>query len=429
MTTPSLTRAVFAAGLVVAATTLAGCVKPTPPLVKSGVPDVLVERPTVRPVTDYEDFTGRTEAFRAVNIVPQVTGKLTDIHFKDGQFVTAGDPLFDIDEHLFTAQRDGAKANLQLATAKVALAKALLSTAEKAKNSSVIAADEYAKTDAEYKAALATEQVGRFDLEKAATTLSYTRIKAEYTGRISRRMVDRGNIVKENETILTRLVVLDPIYVSFDVDERTVIWFRKQIAAGRLTSSRDSRLDVLVGLADEDGYSRTATLTFADNQLDLNTGTLRMRAEMYNPSLQFGPLPGVVGAAAALAVEQKGLKLLSPGMFVRVRLPVGKQHPGLMIPEEALGSDQGLRYVYVLDAEDKAVYRRVKLGPQIQVQVGAQEKTYQVIDEGISPTDRVIVSGLQRVRPGLKVKPKNSGQKPVGSGQPEAGSQTASAKK
>jgi multidrug efflux system membrane fusion protein len=417
MTTPSPTRAVFAVGLIAAATTLAGCVKPTPPLVKSGTPDVLVERPTVRPVTDYEDFTGRTEAYRAVNIVPQVTGKLTVLHFKDGQFVSAGDPLFDIDEHLFAAQRDGARANLQLATA------------EKAKTSSVIAADEYAKSEAEYKAAVATEQVARFDLEKAETTLSYTRIRAEYTGRISRRMVDRGNIVKENETVLTRLVVLDPIYVSFDVDERTVIWFRKQIAAGRLASSRDARLDVLVGLADEDGYSRSATLTFADNQLDLNTGTLRMRAEMYNPSLQFGPLPGVVGAAAALAVEQKGLKLLSPGMFVRVRLPVGKEHPGLMIPEEALGSDQGLRFVYVLDPEDKAVYRRVKLGPQIKVQVGAQEKTYQVIDEGLSPTDRVIVSGLQRVRPGLKVKPKNSGQKPVGSGQSDAGPQTASAKK
>jgi len=121
MTTLSLSRAVFTIGLVAAATTLAGCVKPTPPLVKSGVPDVVVERPTVRPVTDYEDFTGRTEAYRAVNIVPQVTGKLTDIHFKDGQFVSAGDPLFDIDEHLFTAQRDGARANLQLATAKVAL--------------------------------------------------------------------------------------------------------------------------------------------------------------------------------------------------------------------------------------------------------------------------------------------------------------------
>lgn len=401
-----------------AATVLAGCVKPPAPAVKAAVPDVFFEKPKLLPVTDYEDFTGRTEGFKVVDVRPEVTGKLKSIFFKDGDFVTAGAPLFEIDDVLFQSATKKAEADVEKSKADILNWKAQIQLAKAELKRAEIAARENAgaQTDvdrakatldvntAQLAAAEASKSAAEANLKTAQTQLGYTRIHAEYTGRISRRMVDPGNIVKANETILTRLVVLNPIYVSFDIDERTVLMFRKMIAEGKISSSRDRQLIVKVGLADEDGFSREAPLTFADNQLDLNTGTLRFRAEMENPSLQFGPLPAVVGSAAALGAAQKGLTLLSPGMFVRVRLPVGKEHPGVLIPEEALGSDQGQRYVYVLNENDEAMYRRVKLGPQ--------EGKFRVIDEGLGPNERVIVTGLQRVRAGMKVNPRDRSAPP-----------------
>jgi len=391
---------------------VAGCAKPPAPVVKPAPPDVLIETPVLRPVTDYEDFTGRTEGYKVVDVRPEITGKLKRVFFKDGEFVDAGDPLFEIDDVLYTAALKKAEADVEKCKADISnwkaqiqLAKAELSRVEAAFKNLGVAQTDVDKAratldvnTAQLAAAEASKSAAEANLNTARIQHGYTTIDAPYTGRISRRMIDPGNIVKENDTILTRLVVLDPIYVSFDIDERTVLMFRKMIQSGKIASSRDSKLEVLVGLADEDGFSFKAVLTFADNQLDLNTGTLRFRAEMPNQPLQFGPLPALVGFAAATAAEQQGLKLLSPGMFVRVRLPVGKEHPGVMIPEEALGSDQGQRFVYVLNEKDEAIMRRVKTGPQ--------DGKFRVIDEGLAVNERVIVSGLQRVRAGMKVNPK-----------------------
>ncbi|MFO0804064.1 MAG: efflux RND transporter periplasmic adaptor subunit [Gemmataceae bacterium] len=401
----------------VASVSLAGCVKPPAPSVKAPDPDVLFEIAESRPVTDYEDFTGRTEAFKVVDVRPEVTGRLKRVHFKDGEFVSAGAPLFEIDDVLFQAsvkkaEADVEKSNADIANwkAQIALATAELKRVEIAFRDTAASQTDLDKAkatlnvnSAQLSAATASLDSAKATLKTAQTMLGYTAITAPYAGRISRRMVDEGNIVKENETILTRLVMLDPIYISFDIDERTVLMFRKLIGKGMITSSRDRKLMVKVGLADEEDFPREAVLTFADNQLDLNTGTLRFRAEMENKALQFGPLPALVGEAAAYAVEQKGLRLLSPGMFVRVRLPVGGEHPGVRIPEEALGSDQGQRFVYVLNGNNEAEMRRVKVGPQ--------DGKFRVIDEGLTAGEKIIVSGLQRVRPGAKVNPKPRGQK------------------
>lgn len=393
---------------------IAGCAKPVAPALKPAPPDVFVEVPISRGVTDYEDFTGRTEAYRMVDVRPEITGRLKSVYFRDGEFVTAGAALFDIEDELYraatkkvSADLEKSKADISNWKAQILLAKAELRRAAKAAEESAAAQTDVDKAratldvnTAQLAASEAQKDAASAAVDTANIQLSYTKIAAPYTGRISRHMVDPGNVVKANDTVLTRLVVLDPIYVSFDIDERTVLMFRKLIAAGKITSSRDARLDVLIGLADEEGHSFSAPLTFADNQLDLNTGTLRFRAEMKNPSLQFAPLPALVGSAAAVGAEQKGLNLLSPGMFVRVRLPVGKEHPGMLIPEEALGSDQGQRFVYVVNEKDEAIYRRVKLGPQ--------DGKLRVIDEGLAAGERIIVSGLQRVRAGMKVNPKAS---------------------
>lgn len=401
-----------AIAFLVPALLLAGCVKPPAPAVKAADPDVFVETAQSRPVTDYEDFTGRTEAYKVVDVRPEVTGKLKRVHFKDGEFVSSGAPLFEIEDVLFKAAVKKAEADVEKANAdilnwkaQIALAKAELKRVEIAFMNTAASQTDLDKAKAtldvntaQLGAATASLEATKATLRTAETQWGYTSIAAPHAGRISRRMVDEGNIVKENETILTRLVMLDPIYISFDIDERTVLMFRKLIGKGMITSSRDRKLMVKVGLADEEDFPREAVLTFADNQLDLNTGTLRFRAEMENRPLQFGPLPALIGEAASFAVEQKGLRLLSPGMFVRVRLPVGNEHPGVLIPEESLGSDQGQRYVYVVNDKNEAEMRRVKIGPQ--------DGKYRVIDEGLKAGEKIIVSGLQRVRPGAKVNPK-----------------------
>jgi multidrug efflux system membrane fusion protein len=396
---------------------LAGCSKPPAPPVKAPPPDVFVDFPSTRGVTDYEDFTGRTEAYRVVDIRPEVTGRLKRILFEDGAFVSEGAPLFEIEDELFVAASKKAAADFKRSEAdilnwkaQIELAEAELKRARKAADLNANAQTDVDKAKAtldvnkaQLEAALAMKDSAKAALDTANIQLSYTKVRAEYAGRIGRRMVDPSNVVKANETILTRLVVLDPTYISFDIDERTVLMFRKLVASGKIASRRDSPINVQVGLADEDGYSYSKVpLVFADNQLDLNTGTLRLRAEMKNPTLQYGPLPALIGFAAASGADQRGLRLLSPGMFVRVRMPVGKEHAGVLIPEEALGSDQGQRFVYVVNDKDEAIYRRVKLGPQ--------EGKLRVIDEGLTTKERVIVSGLQRVRQGMKVNAKTVGQ-------------------
>jgi multidrug efflux system membrane fusion protein len=399
--------------LLAAAAVLAGCTKPPPPLVKSAPPDVIYELPVQLPVTDYEEFTGRTEAYRVVDIRPEVTGKLKTIHFKDGDVVDAWDPLFEIDDRLFAAQRDSAKAALVKADAQLARAQGSLERAEEGYKNGTTGKEELDTKLADRDVERANVEAAKAHLKETETTLDYTRITAPFAGRLGRRMVDPGNTVKAHETILTRLIVLDPIYIAFDIDERTVLRIRRLVQEGKIPSRRDSPMTVRVALADEDRYSFTAPLTFADNVLDLNTGTLRVRAEMNNPSLQFGPLPAVVGAAAAVGVEHKGVTLLSPNMFVRVRLPIGREHTAILVPEEALGSDQGQRFVYVLNKDDEVVRRTVTLGPQEGRLRVVNEFHPDSPGEGVAPGERVIVSGHQRIRPGLKVSAKAANGKVI----------------
>ena len=405
-------RLVSIASFLLAAAALAGCSRVPPPIAKTSPPDVVFETPVRKPVTEYEDFTGRTEGYKVVDIRPEVTGRIKTIHFKDGAFVTRGAPLFEIDDVLYAARKDTEDKNVKLAEVQVNSTKELVDSGEEALSKSAISKDEVVQRRANWAVAVANLGVAKAKLKEAETTLNYTKIIAPETGRISRRKVDPGNTVKADETVLTTLVVLDPIYISFDIDERTLLRIRRLVREGAIASARDAQLRVLVGLADEEAHTFSATLTFVDNVLDLNTGTLRLRAEMRNPDLQFGPLPAVVGEAAAIGAEHKGVKLLSPGMFVRVRLPIGKEHPALMIPEEATASDQGQRYVYVLGGADKdeVIRRKVTLGPQDgRLRAVNEYNPAKPDDGGVAPGERVIVSGHQRVRPGIKVTPKPAG--------------------
>jgi RND family efflux transporter MFP subunit len=199
---------------------------------------------------------------------------------------------------------------------------------------------------------------------------------------LSKRAVDEENLVKADETLLTTVVRLDKLYATFDVDERTVIRVRRLIQAGGATSSREQPAEVKLALADDDDFSLTGSLVFTDNQIDADTGTLRARAEVTNPKLSRAPW-----------------FLLSPGQFVRVRVPIGPPRNAVLVPERAVGSDQGQRFVYVVN-DKNAVERR-------NVRVGQLYGAMRVIeDAAVAPKDRVIVDGLLRVRPGIEVNPK-----------------------
>jgi RND family efflux transporter MFP subunit len=238
------------------------------------------------------------------------------------------------------------------------------------------------RAEARAAVAVATQQ-----RELARQNVEFTKIRAPFAGRIGRRMIDPSNLVKANDTILATLVSLDPIYVNFDIDERTLLRLRRLVREGKIVSARTEPTTVHIGTADEEGYSLAGVIDFIDNRVEAGTGTLRVRARADNPKA-----------------------LLSPGMFVRIRLPVGKPKPCLLVPEEALGSDQGQRYVFVVNDKDEVVYRPVKLGPQVD--------RLRVIETGVQPDDRVIVSGLQRVRAGVKVVPKEAAAvKPVAASQ------------
>ncbi|MFO0849287.1 MAG: efflux RND transporter periplasmic adaptor subunit [Gemmataceae bacterium] len=376
----------------------AGCARPQPALAPTKPPDVVVASPTVQEVNDYEDFTGRTEAFEAVDIRARVTGYLTKIEFKDGADVRQGAPLFQIDPTLYQAEVDRSKATLAQTKALVKQAEAELDRASKdfarVIGSQAVSREEVdritgekAKAAAALTAAEAAVGVAQASLRTAEQNLAWCRITAPLSGRLSRRSIDPGNLVKADDTVLTSIVATDPIYANFDVDDRTLLRIRRLIREGKVTSARERQAQLQIGLPDEDGFSFTGVIDFADNKLDPGTGTLRVRATVKNESVNNN-------------------RLLTPGQFVRVRLPIGVPRKAVLVPEEALGTDQGQKFVCLVrevttDKGEKAhevAYRPVKVGQAFG--------PLRVIESGVTDADRVIVSGQQRVRPGAKVTPK-----------------------
>jgi len=225
-----------------------------------------------------------------------------------------------------------------------------------------------------------TEAIGSLEVAKAskrmaALNVSYTRVQAPLSGRISRRFIDPGNMVKADETPLTMIVSLDPIHAYFDLDERTTLRLQRLVRDKKMNWSPEAGLPVFLGLADEEGFPKRGVVNFADNRVDADTGTWRLRGLFDNAD-----------------------RSLTPGLFVRIRLPIGAPYRATLVAEQALSTDQGQKKLYVVDADKKVVYRRVK--------VGRLYNGMRIIAEGIAPGEKVIVSGLQRVRPGMEVEPK-----------------------
>jgi RND family efflux transporter MFP subunit len=416
-------RTASAIGLLLAIAIVAGCAKPAPPAPPKKALDVTVVKPIVdnNMIRD-EYFTGRTEPFKYVEIRPQVTGELKGVYFKDGDTVREGTLLFEIDRRMYVAQQKNAVASLAKSKANLLQTEADLERAQSSYSKGVGAKADLDAAIANRDAAIASVEAATAALEMANLNVDWTRITAQYPGRLSMRRVDPGNIVTANTTLLTTLIELDRMYVGFDIDEQTLERRREAIRSGELPTANEAKLEVKVGLGHQDNYPYTATVIFSDNQLDAGTGTLHIRAEMKNPPLRSG-LSAVTGMPAALDSEQKGLRLLSPNMFVRVRLPLGKPYEALLIREEAIGSDQGHKFVYVVNEKTNVVEkRRINLGSMrrsdnpndTRIFRAVQERTAKSHDdEGIARGEMVIFGGQQRIKEGEKVNPKLIEQKPL----------------
>lgn len=368
-----------------------GCAKPPPPVAPTRPPDVVIELPVQKMVTDYEDFTGRTRASQVIDVKARVTGHIQKVYFKDGDEVIAGQPLYDLDPAFYLADLERAQAvvkQMEATKNRVGLEYQLRKETRE-KSPGVLSEDEFLRIQGQLKEAEAAVVVAQKQEAQAQTFVNYTHIVAPVSGRIGRQVIDSFNLVKADDTLLSTIVVTNPMQVYFDVDDSTNLRLSRLIASGRISPTADGTTTVKIGLPDKEEWVLSAVVKFVDTQLNTGTGTVAYRADLENPS------PLAVQAVAGGVTKVSTTAAILPGLFVRVRLPIGVPRPATLVPEEAIGTDQGLKFVYALNDQDEVLYKRVTLGQQ--------DGRFRVIESGISPTDRIIVQGLQRVRPGVKV--------------------------
>lgn len=356
---------------------LVGCGRgPTGPIQTAPVP-VTVSHPLKKTISDFSDLTGRTTAVETVDVRARVDGYLEKIHFKEGELVKKGDLLFEIDPRPYQAQVNFAKA--QVAANEALLTKAKADNARNKtlaqKSPGTISQQDLDQFQSAEDQAIANVGTTKATLETNELNLAFTKVLSPIDGRVSRFNQTVGNLIQQDTTLLTTIVSVDPIYVYADVDEQTVLRVREMIREGKATSARDKEIHVKLGLANNRGFERDGTINFVDNQMNPKTGTLRIRAVFPNKD-----------------------QFLTPGMFGRVRIPIGEPHEAMLVSDRAIDTDQGQKIVYVVDKDNKVDSRPVTVGPV--------DNGLRVIEAGLSETDQVIVNGLQRVRPGVTVDPK-----------------------
>jgi RND family efflux transporter MFP subunit len=383
---------------------LAGCVDEAPKPKAFEAPKVEVALPASETVSDFEEFTGRFEAIYTVEIRARVTGYLDKVNFADGDEVNEGVLLFDIDPRPYETELNRTEATLLQSEAHQRRLDADQKRANGLFSRSAIGREEYDRITGDYSEAQAAVGVAKAARDMARLSLEFTKVKAPISGRLSRRLVDPGNMVQADVTPLTTIVSLDPLYVYFEVDERTLLRLRRLAREGRIKNrASGSVIPIMVGLADEVDedtgnflYPHEGNIDFSDNKVDPNTGTLQLRGKIDNPR------------------SQAGTRVLSPGLFAHVRLPVGDPHPALLVPEQALARDQGQRVVYVVETKSKVLKdektnkpKTVKVEKAFKrlVEVKPGTKGRMVIEKGLKPGDRVVVSGLQRIRNDTEVRP------------------------
>ena len=345
-------------------------------------PTVTVAKPIVKEITERDDFIGRFEAVDQVDIRSRVSGYLDKVHFQDGTLVKAGDLLFTIDKRPYQAAFDEAQASVASAQVRVEFASNDLDRAESLQRSGNIADQILDQRRSNYLTARAELDRAQATMRQSRLNLDFTEIRAPFAGRISRKRVSEGNLINANSTILTNIVSLDPIHFYFDVDERSFLAYSRQGQGGTQTSTATSLNQVQLTLTDERQARLTGHLDFLDNRLDEATGTIRARAVFENKDL-----------------------FLTPGLFGRVSIAGSDPYKAVLIPDEAVGSDQDRRIVFVVAPDNTVSMRPVRPGPRID--------GYRVIRSGLTGDDLVIVNGIVRARAGIKVTPQVTTLPPV----------------
>lgn len=337
---------------------------------------VTVAKPVVRDVVDRDDFIGRFEAVDEVTIRSRIGGYLDQVEFTDGAMVKKGDQLFVIDQRPYQTALDVATSSLEVAKSTLVFAEAEFTRTENLVQKGTLPVSTLDDRRRELRSAQANLRGAEASLARATLDMEYTKIVAPLAGRIDRRLISVGNLVQADQTALTTIVSLDPIDFYFDVDERRVLNYARQAREqGRDLQEGGAMLDVYVTIADSTEKPFKGKLDFAENRVDQETGTMRVRARFDNPNF-----------------------VLQPGLFGRVEVSASNTYKGILIPDDAIGSDQDQRVVYVVAEDGSFTTRPVRLGPRLY--------GYRVIREGMTGDETIVVNGLTRLRPGVIVDPK-----------------------
>ena len=343
-------------------------------------PKVTVAEVVSRDVTDWDEFTGRLEAVHSVAIRPRVSGLVAAIRFEEGAMVKRGDLLFEIDARPFQAEVDRLRAEVTRAEATVRRAQHDLERARSLSSDSAMSPEEIDRRAAFAEESAAAVKSIEAELRAAELNLEFTRVTAPIDGRVGRAIVTAGNLVTSGPpeaTLLTTVVSLDPIYASFDADEQTFQRYVTLAREGKRANVRQNGLPIQMALPTDDGFPREGELDFLDNQINAATGTIRGRAIFRNHD---------VG--------------LTPGSFVRLRIPGSAKYRALLIEDRAVGTDLDKRFVYVVGKDSKVEYRVLQLGPVID--------GLRVVRSGLNSGDVIVINGLQRIRPGVQVNPEKA---------------------
>jgi len=339
---------------------------------------VEVSTPVFEKITEWDEYTGRFEASNRVEVRARVSGFLESVNFVDGQMVNKGDVLFTMDNRPYKIALDQANADYRQAKASLTTAQDNFARVELLHESGAVSTEEYDQRKQALEFAKASIRLSQAKVDKAELNLEFTRVVAPISGLVSRNKVDPGNLIdggSPNSTLLTTIVATSPMYFYFTSSESDYLRYVRLARNGERGAVRTSDIPVFIKLQDEDDFVHEGKINFVDNEIDVNTGTIESRAIFANKN-----------------------HLLEPGMFGKVKLKGSAEHKAIMIPDNIIGTNQSLRFVYVLGADNTVTVKNITLGP-------LHSNGLRIVRDGLSKEDKLITNNIQKIRPGIAVTP------------------------